>query len=196
MAESTTQNAAAESEAPAKPKRITKRKAVEQHARSYFDAIASRDLEAIAGHWREDGVEDLVPIGPLRGREGIKDFFREMFGAMPDGQLTLQRIVAGDRLAAVEWRVTGNFTGTPFQGIDPTGKPVELRGLDLLEIEDGEIVSNSAYFDGMSFARQVGMMPAQDSGAERAMKGAFNAMTKARRMIAERTSGGGENTVL
>ena len=196
MAESTTEDAEAESEAPAKPKRITKRKAVEQHARSYFEAIASRDLEALAGHWSEDGVEDLVPIGPLRGRDGIKDFFREMFAAMPDGQLTLQRIVAGERLAAVEWRVTGTFSGGPFQGIDPTGKPVELRGLDLLEIADGEIVSNSAYFDGMAFARQVGMMPAQDSGTERAMKGAFNAMTKARRMIAERTGSGGESTVL
>jgi SnoaL-like polyketide cyclase len=103
--------------------------------------------------------------------------------------MTLQRIVAGDRLAAVEWRMAGNFTGAAFQGIDPTGKPLELRGLDLLEIEDGEIVSNAAYFDGMAFARQVGMMPAQDSGAERAMKGAFNAITKARRAIAERSGG-------
>jgi hypothetical protein len=32
-------------------------------------------------------------------------------------------------------------------------------------------------------------MPPMDSGAERAMKSAFNAMTKARRMISERTGG-------
>ena len=190
MAETTEETGAAESEAPAaKPKRVSKRKAVEQHARSYLDAIASRDVEAIGAHWREDGVEDLVPLGPLRGRAEIKDFFRDTFAAMPDAETKLVRVVADDRHAAVEWRMTGVFNGAPFQGIDPTGKVMDVRGLDMMEIEDGEIVSNTAYFDNMAFARQIGMMPAQDSGAERAMKSAFNALTKARRAIAERSGG-------
>jgi hypothetical protein len=64
-----------------------------------------------------------------------------------------------------------------------------VRGLDLIEIEDGLIVRNTAYYDNMAYARQVGLMPPMDSGAERAMKSAFNAMTKARRMISERTGG-------
>lgn len=190
MAETTEEKAAAVSEAPAaKPKRVSKRKAVEQHARSYLDAIASRDVEAIGAHWREDGVEDLVPIGPLRGREEIKNFFRDTFAAMPDAETKLVRVVADDRHAAVEWRMTGVFNGAPFQGIDPTGKVMDVRGLDVMEIQDGEIVSNTAYFDNMAFARQIGMMPAQDSSAERAMKSAFNALTKARRAIAERSGG-------
>jgi steroid delta-isomerase-like uncharacterized protein len=189
MAETSTENEAAGSDAAAKPKRVSKRKAVEQHARSYYDALARRDVEAIGEHWREDGVEDLVPIGMLRGRQAIKDFFTEIFAAMPDAETTLVRIVAGDQIAAVEWRMSGTFTGGPFQGVDPTGKPVEVRGVDLLEIEDGEIVGNTAYYDGMAVARQFGMLPPQDSGAERAMKSAFNALTKARKAIAERTSG-------
>lgn len=71
-------------------------------------------------------------------------------------------------------------------GLEPTGNHVEIRGLDLLELEDGELVSNTAYFDGAGFARQIGMLPADGSGADRAMKSAFNAMTKLRRAIAER----------
>ena len=82
----------------------------------------------------------------------------------------------------------GHFTGAPFQGIEPTGKPVEVRGLDLIELEGGEIVSLTAYYDGASFARQVGMLPPEGSGAERAMMGAFNAVTKVRQAIAARTS--------
>jgi steroid delta-isomerase-like uncharacterized protein len=189
MAETTPGNDAVESEPAAKPKRVTKRKAVEQYARSYLDALARRDVEAVGEHWREDGVEDLVPVGMLRGRQEIKDFFSSTFAAMPDAETTLVRIVAGDHLAAVEWRMSGTFSGTPFQGIEPTGKQVEVRGIDMLEIEDGEIVSNTAYYDGMALARQFGMLPPQDSGAERAMKSAFNALTKARRAIAERTGG-------
>ena len=32
-------------------------------------------------------------------------------------------------------------------GIEPTGKHVEIRGFDLFELEDGQLVSNTAYFD-------------------------------------------------
>jgi hypothetical protein len=42
-----------EAEQPKAPRRrrITKRKAVEAHARSYFEALAARDPEAIVSHW-------------------------------------------------------------------------------------------------------------------------------------------------
>jgi steroid delta-isomerase-like uncharacterized protein len=169
-----------------KPRRRTpRRKAVEAHARSYFEAIAARDTSAMAGHWRADGVNDLVPLGPLRGTDEIVAFFRELFQAVPDSEMTVTRVVAGETEAAVEWRMTGHFTGGPFQGVDPTGRRVDIRGLDLLEIEDGEIVGNTAYYDGMTFARQIGLMPPANSSAENAMKSAFNAATKLRSVVSD-----------
>ena len=188
MAEAKTEErAASEGAERPKPRRVSKRKAVENHVRGYFDALARRDVRAIGEHWREDGVEDMVPIGVMRGRPEIEGFFRDLFGAVPDAEFTVARLIAGDRSAAVEWRMTGTFSGARFQGLDPTGKPVEVRGFDLFEIEDGQIVSNTVYYDGADFGRQVGMLPPQDSGAERAMKSAFNAMTKVRKAVAERT---------
>jgi hypothetical protein len=80
----------------------------------------------------------------------------------------------------------GTFSGAPYQGIEPNGRDVELRGLDLLEIEKQKITSNTVYFDTGEFARQIGMLPPQDSGAERAMVGAFNAVTKLRKAVNER----------
>jgi steroid delta-isomerase-like uncharacterized protein len=184
--ETTTGTEATETEPEAKPRRrITRRKAVEAHARSYFEAIARRDTQAMAGHWRADGVDDLVPLGPLRGTEEIAAFFRELFAAVPDIETTVTRVVAGESQAAVEWRMTGHFTGGPFQGVDPTGRRVDIRGLDLLQIEDGEIVGNTAYYDGMTFARQIGLMPPENSSAENAMKSAFNAATKVRHAVAD-----------
>jgi len=170
-------------------RRITRRKAVEEHARGYFDALARRDVAAVAEHWREDGVLDLVPLGVLRGRDEIVGFFRELFAAVPDLETTVSRLVAGERQVAVEWRSTGHFTGASFQGIEPTGNHLELRGLELIEVDEGENVAGTAYYDGMAFARQVGMMPPLDSGAERAIKNAFNTITKVRRAVAERRGG-------
>src|SRR6266511_1406046 len=183
-----TDQAAAEVKSEGKPqrKRITRRKAVEEKARSYFEAMDNRDAAAMAAHWREDGVEDAVPVGLLRGRGELRDFFDSMFAAMPDARTTVTRLVAGEQSCAVEWRLEGTFDGAPYMGIEPTGKHVEIRGLDLLELEDGELESNTAYFDGAGFARQIGMLPADGSGADRAMKSAFNAVTKLRRAVAER----------
>jgi steroid delta-isomerase-like uncharacterized protein len=193
MAESSTSQGAAEQAAPAEAKpprrRITRRKAVEDHVRSYFAALSGRDPAAMAGHWREDGVADIVPLGTLRGSNEISALFRELFAALPDLETTVTRIVTDQSRAAVEWRMSGHFTGSPFQGIEATGRPVELRGFDLIEVEDGKNVSSTAYYDGMAFARQAGLMPAQDSGAERAMKSAMNAATRVRRALAERRAG-------
>jgi len=79
------------------------------------------------------------------------------------------------------WRCTGAsgaFDGSGrFQGLTPNGRHVEIRGLDLLMVEDGKIVSNYAYTNGMEFARQVGALPAQDSPPEKALAAAFNAKT-------------------
>ena len=195
MAESkTAERGASEAaqEAPAKPdakpqrKRITRRKAVEQRMRDYFEAMDRRDVGAMAEHWRDDGVEDVVPVGVRRGKEELRAFLDATFRAIPDARTSVGRIVAGETSCAVEWRLEGTFDGAPFMDVEPTGSHVEVRGFDLFELEDGQIVSNTAYYDGASFARQIGMLPADGSGADRAMKSAFNAVTKVRRAVGER----------
>ena len=180
----------AASEAPAKPqrKRISRRKAVEQEVRSYLEAMNNRDARAMVAHWREDGVEDIVAVGVLRGRDELYDYFSSLFAAMPDAHTTITRLVAGEQSCAVEWRLEATLDGAPFMGIEPNGKHIEIRGFDLIELEDGQIVSNTAYFDASTVARQIGMLPPDGSGADRAMKGAFNAVTKLRRAVAERRS--------
>jgi steroid delta-isomerase-like uncharacterized protein len=190
-AEGATDQATAEVKSEEKPqrKRITRRKAVEQEVRAYFEAMDNRDAAGMAAHWREDGVEDIVPVGLLRGRDELRDYFASMFAALPDARTTVTRLVAGEQSCAVEWRIEGTFDGAPFMEIEPTGKHVEIRGLDLIELEDGKLVSNTAYFDGAGFARQIGMLPPDGSGADRAMKSAFNAVTKLRRAVAERRGG-------
>jgi steroid delta-isomerase-like uncharacterized protein len=178
--------------ADAKPqrKRITRRQAVEQTVRAYYEAMDNRDVNAMLAMWSDDGVEDIVPIGVVRGRGELGDFLRSLFQAMPDARTTITRLIAGEQSCSVEWRLEGTFNGSPFMGIEPTGSRVELREVSVVELEDGHITEITAYFDGASFARQIRMLPPDGSGADRAMKGAFNAVTKVRRAMAERRNGG------
>ncbi len=176
------------SKAAPRRRKATRVKAVRDAAVSYFQAVADRDADAMARHWHADGVDDIVPLGVFRGPAAVRSLFSETFAAMPDMQTTVIGVTADDEVAAVRWRSEGTFTGAPFQGIEPTGRRVELRGIDCLEIgDDGLIRRNTAVYDGAAFARAIGMLPSEDSGADRAMRGAFNALTRVRRAARSRT---------
>src|SRR5215203_6925991 len=110
-AERATDQASAEVKTEAKPqrKRITRRRAVEEKLRAYFEAMDNRDADGMAAHWSDEGVEDIVPVGLLRGREELRDYFKSMFAAMPDARTTVTRLVAGEQSCAVEWRLEGTL---------------------------------------------------------------------------------------
>jgi steroid delta-isomerase-like uncharacterized protein len=177
VAETSIDNAPAEDETP----RSARLEAVEEVARSYFEAVGRRDPDAMAELWHADGVEDIVPLGVFRGPEGVRTLFRETFAAMPDFELHVDRITVDEEVAAVQWHARGTFSGSSFQGIEPTGGTVELRGVDCLQIdEDGLITSNFAVYDGAAFARGIGMLPPLDSTAEKVVRSGFNAVTRLR----------------
>jgi glyoxylase-like metal-dependent hydrolase (beta-lactamase superfamily II)/predicted ester cyclase len=152
-------------------------------ARSYFDAVAARDVDAMASHWAPGGIENIAPVGTLSVPDEMRAFFTELFAAIPDQKFEVLDVVAARNQAAVRWRSTGTFCGGPFMGVEPTGARVELEGIDMLTIVDGLIQRNDAYYDGTQFARQIGMLPPRDSTAERGMTNAFNARTKLSRSL-------------
>jgi steroid delta-isomerase-like uncharacterized protein len=155
-------------------------------ARSYFEAITARDLDRLASHYSPDVVVDFIGQGIYRGADEMREFFRGLFAALPDSEMRVERIVGGKGVAVVEWRLRGNFLGHELFGIEPTGRWIDQRGCDVIEVEDGLITRNTAYQDGMEMARSIGMMPPMDSPAERGMKQAFNLATRARRALKDR----------
>jgi steroid delta-isomerase-like uncharacterized protein len=159
---------------------------ITQAALRDFEALAARNAAGMAASYAEDAIADIVPVGVLRGSNEIREFFEGLFAAFPDMETTYDVVATSGNTVVVEWRSHGTFSGVAFQGVEPTGKPVDSRGVDVMKIENDRIAHNTAYYDGMGFARQVGMMPPEDSGAEKAMKSAFNATTKIRAKLANR----------
>jgi steroid delta-isomerase-like uncharacterized protein len=146
-------------------------------ARAAFDAVSRKDPDGIVATGAPGFVDDFVAIGEMRGHDAVRAFFSELFAAFPDFTMTLGRIVADDTAAVVQWHAAGTFTGGPFQGIAPTGRRVEIRGVDVMEIADGLIQYSTIYYDGATFARQIGLLPALGSRADQALLAAFNAKT-------------------
>jgi steroid delta-isomerase-like uncharacterized protein len=156
----------------------TKTRSPVEIARHLFeDVLNQRDADALRAFWADDLVE-VLPTGTYRGPEEMARYFAETFAALPDFHIVPEQITGDDETVFVKWRLTATFNGAQWQGIEATGDRIELLGIDCFTFRGDEIVRNEVVFDQMSFGRQIGMLPAQDSIGERGMKGAFNARTK------------------
>jgi steroid delta-isomerase-like uncharacterized protein len=160
--------------------------AARRAALTYLEGEAAREVERIVSACAPGYVEDNVVLGRLEGTQKTAAFFNELFTAIPDFELWIDRVIAGGDEVAVEWHADGTFNGGPFQGIRPTGGRIELKGVDVFEVSHGRIARNTVYYDGASFARQIGMLPAPGSLADRAMLRMFNLRTRLKRAIRRR----------
>lgn len=166
--------------AEAEAKKATKSKTTAQVVKSYFAALAARDLEAATALWKPGAMDRLHGLAELKAPGDIKAYFAGLYDAFPDFELELLELAASGKNAAGRWRLTGTFLGPGrFQGLAPTGSSVTMEGCDMFQVEDGLIVENNAYTNGAQLAQQLGLLPAQGSAADRAVTNAFNAKTAA-----------------
>jgi ketosteroid isomerase-like protein len=149
-------------------------------------ALSEGNLELLRTLDHPEVVRDFVAIGEFRGVDACQAFFAELLAAFPDLDITVLHTVGDIDQAVVQWRVTGTFTGRPFQGVRATGSPVELRGCDVIRTEAGRLRHVTVYYDGLAFARQIGLLPKEGSAADKAMTAAFNARTDVRDRIRSR----------
>ncbi len=155
-------------------------------ARDLFQRLfTDRDFPAVEPYWSDRTVDHFLALGEsVRGSQALGAFFRELFAAVPDLRLEVERVVDGGRDAVVQWTLQGTMNGRPFRGIEPSGRPLRLRGVDVIRFDDaGRVEENTIYFDGAEFARQLGMLPRQNSRADRAMLGVYNATVRVRRHL-------------
>jgi steroid delta-isomerase-like uncharacterized protein len=126
----------------------------------------------------------------MNTREDVVAWFRSFFDSVPDLHMEVEDVVVagepGRERVTVRWHITGTFSGAPYMGIEPTGRPIDLRGMDLIHVEDGRVAGNNVYYDQLAFARQIGMLPLEGSLGDRLMTGAFNLVTKGRAKVRER----------
>ena len=147
-------------------------------AAAYFAALNNHDIEAAVAMWRPGGRENVRGQVDTTAPEGVREFLGGIIGSFPDFTFEVEETTVQKDRAAVRWSARGTFTGVPFQGIEATGAPIELEGVDILIVRGGEIVENNAFADGMTLARQLGLLPPEGSKADAGLKGAFNAKTR------------------
>ncbi|EUA06084.1 snoaL-like polyketide cyclase family protein [Mycobacterium kansasii 732] len=162
---------------------ITNAEWVREVFRRIFD---ERDFSHAQDFWSDDSVDYFLATGEtVRGAAALTQWFTGLFAAVPDWRLVIENVVDdGTGQVVVQWKGCGSFTGSPFQGIEATGRRVEILGCDVIRLApDGRVASNTVYYDGAGFARQIGMLPMMGTRADRLVTRGFNAITKLRRRV-------------
>src|SRR5262249_1109090 len=78
-----------------------------------------------------------TPAGP----EPVKGFLGALFTAFPDLTSQNDGILGDGDKVVIQWTIRGTQTGYLFQ-MPPTGKPVEVSGMDVLRVENGQFVEH------------------------------------------------------
>ncbi len=124
---------------------------------SYADAWNRHDADAIVATFAEGGTyADPTTPGPLTGA-AIGEYASGLWSAFPDLSFEMGRMMEGEGGAlSAEWVMRGVNTGS-MMGLPPTGRPVEVRGVDIAAVEDGKLRSVQGYFDAGAVPRALGL---------------------------------------
>ena len=92
------------------------------------------------------------------GPEGLKTFFIGMRAAFPDMKVEPETMVSEGDKVAFAYTLTGTHQGD-FLGVPATGKPIEIRGMQIGRFEDGKMVERWGSSDELGVLKQIGAAP-------------------------------------
>ncbi|WP_426339122.1 ester cyclase [Pseudoduganella sp. S-14] len=94
---------------------------------------------------------------PQPGPAGLKPIVLMMRSGIPDLHYAIEDlVVTADRVAAYV-RMTGTHTGSLF-GIEPTGKSIDVRQMQIEWIRDGRICQHWRITEDLKMMRQLGVI--------------------------------------
>ena len=128
----------------------------------YVELYNAGDLDACMELYAEDAVQRMHD-GIFEGPDAIRDRLARDLDAFEDANYVVDSFVDQRETFADEWTFTGTNTG-PFRlpdgtEVPATGKRVEIKGMELVEVRDGKIVVDNLYYDFMAALAQLGLVP-------------------------------------
>jgi steroid delta-isomerase-like uncharacterized protein len=127
----------------------------------YNAAWADHDVDAIVELHTENSVFENHTTGDVNvGKDAIGNAIRGIFTVFPDLTFETRRQYIRDDLVIQEWTARGTHLGKMMRAgleVEPTGRTVEYRGMDVIPIEEGKVARKDVYSDGVTLLRQLGL---------------------------------------
>ena len=101
--------------------------------------------------------EPSAPSGEVHGPDAFEAYVRELRTAFPDFTITVEAALEDAEMVMTEWTGTGTHEGE-FNGLPPTGRTFEHRGMSKFVIADGKVQEERMYYDPREIAEQLGFL--------------------------------------
>lgn len=124
---------------------------------AYFNAWRQRDAAAVLATLAPGGTyEDPLTGGPIGG-DAFAGYMQGLWAAFPDLDFALGEVVrVGDDQVHGTWCMHGHNHGS-FNGLPPSGRAVDLPGIDVIVAGPEGLKSVRGYFDSAVVPRQLGL---------------------------------------
>jgi steroid delta-isomerase-like uncharacterized protein len=129
---------------------------------SVHDHYSKKELDEAAAVIADQFQWTVVAFGmTMNGREGFNQGFMSFATAFPDSQIHQKNAVVNGDQVVIEYDFVGTHSGplaTPTGPVPPTGKSVNLPGIEVYEVQNGKVTSLRTYFDAATMMRQLGLL--------------------------------------
>jgi steroid delta-isomerase-like uncharacterized protein len=122
------------------------------------DNVNSGDVATAVESFAEDCLDHDPAPGQEPGRKGFESFFNALKRGFPDAKIAPETLVADEDQVAIAYTLSGTHEGK-FQGIAPTHRRIEVRGVQIGRFENGMIVERWGASDELGILRQLGQAP-------------------------------------
>jgi steroid delta-isomerase-like uncharacterized protein len=130
-------------------------------AKAQIIAYNEKDWDKVRASTTTDLVYDEAATHrKVEGIDQVLEVWQGWAAALPDSQGTIHNAFVSDDKVIIELTWRGSQTGpmqTPDGEIPATGKSIEMRACQIIEIEDGKVKSIRQYFDMMTMMQQLGL---------------------------------------
>jgi steroid delta-isomerase-like uncharacterized protein len=115
------------------------------------------DLQAVDRYLAPAFVNHDPPFpGAPAGPEGMRQAAAMFRAALPDWHSDLDQLVAEGDIVVERFTASGTHRGE-LMGVPPSGKTIEVRGINIFRVEGDQIVERWGRLDDLGLLRQLGL---------------------------------------
>lgn len=133
-------------------------------AKASVIAYNQKDWSAVAEVLATGCVYDEVATHRrIQGVNAIMDAWRGWATALPDSNATFDNVALAGSTVTLEMTWRGTQTGplqTPAGALAPSGRKIEVRAVQVIDVADGKVQAVRHYFDMATLLQQLGAFSA------------------------------------
>jgi predicted ester cyclase len=132
------------------------RDATMKAVRAFYDFWNTGDEALLKEAIASDFTDHTLPPGRPQGPQGPAFASRRFRAAVPDLEVTVEKMIVAGDYVTVHMNFTGHFTGRLGQ-TQGKGQPVPFIATDLVKIENGRITDNWHIEDNLTLLQEMGV---------------------------------------